>query len=100
MNLGIIPVIMSVAIALVCGIAALIGAALLLDEQSRPLGRRILRSSGMALLSGLIFAWAVGMLVCGILWNLHERAAVRALWASGPVGVVLALAWPSGKATQ
>jgi sterol desaturase/sphingolipid hydroxylase (fatty acid hydroxylase superfamily) len=98
MNLGIIPVIMSVAIAVVCGIAALIGGALLLGEESRPLGRRILRSSGMALLSGLVFAWAVGMLACGILWNVHERAAVLSLWASGPVGVLVALVWPSGKA--
>ena len=41
----------------------------------------------MALLSGLVFAWAVGMLVCGVLWNFNERAAVLALWGSGPAGV-------------
>lgn len=93
MNLGIIPVIMSVAITLVCGVAAAIGGMLMLGAESRSLGRRIVRCSAMALLSGLVFAWAVGMLACGVLWNLNEHAAVLALWASGPAGVVIAVVW-------
>jgi hypothetical protein len=84
MGLGLIPMIMSVAIAIVCGIAALVGGLLLLDEGTRPLGRRILRCSAMALVTGVFFAWAG-------LFFLAD--AILLLWAIGPVGVLIVVGW-------
>lgn len=92
MNVGIIPVIMSVAVSIVCGVAALLGGLLLIDVNSRRVGRQVLRCSGIALVTGVFFAWA-GMLPCGLLWHFNDHFAVLTLWASGPVGALFGVAW-------
>ena len=84
MNLGIIPIIMSVAICSVCGVAAILGCLLLIGEKSRPVGYQILQCSVLSLFTGLFFAWAGLFLLAG---------APLALWASGPVGVLFGVVW-------
>jgi hypothetical protein len=84
MNLGLIPLIMSVAIAIVCGLAAALGGLLLIGRESRPLGWQIIRCAGLSLVTGLFFAWAGLFFLSG---------AVLLLWASGPVGVLFGVLW-------
>jgi uncharacterized membrane protein YagU involved in acid resistance len=93
MGLGLIPIYMSIVVIALCGLAALVGGMMLISRESRDAGRVVLRVSGVALLTGLVFTWA-GLFVCGILWHtVGERAAVIALWASGPVGILFAVVW-------
>ena len=93
MGLGLIPIYVSIAVIALCGLAALFGGVLLISSASRDAGRVVLRISGVALLTGLVFTWA-GLFVCGILWHtLGDRVAVIALWASGPVGLLFGVAW-------
>lgn len=92
MNVGIIPIIMSAAVCIVCGVAALVGGLLLIDVNSRPVGWQVLRCSGVSLVTGVFFAW-VGLLPCGIVWHFNDHIAVLGLWAIGPVGALFGVAW-------
>lgn len=95
MGLGLIPIYMSILVIALCGLAALVGGMLLIFSESRDTGRVVLRVSGIALLTGLVFTWA-GVFVCGILWHtVGDRVAVIALWASGPVGILFSVVWHS-----
>lgn len=94
MGLGLIPIYMSIVLIALCGVAVLVGGVLLISSESRDAGRVVLRVSGVALLTGLVFTWA-GMLPCGILWHFDERVAVLVYWASGPAGVVFGVVWYS-----
>lgn len=53
MNLGIIPIVMSVAICIACGVAAVLGGVLLVDRHTRPLGRKTIGYARIA----LVFAY-------------------------------------------
>lgn len=93
MGLGLIPIYMSIVVIALCGLAALFGSVLLISSESRDTGRVLLRISGVALLTGLMFTWA-GLFVCGILWHtVGDHVAVISLWASGPVGILFGVAW-------
>lgn len=93
MGLGLIPIMMSVAVIVLCSLTAALGGALLIASESRPMGRQILRVSGIALLTGLVFTWG-GLFVYGILTHfVKDRVAILALWASGPVGVLFGVGW-------
>ena len=93
MGLGLIPIYMSLVVIALCGLTGLFGGALMISSESRVAGRVLLRISGIALLTGLMFTWA-GLFVCGILSHIvGDRVAVIALWASGPVGILFGVAW-------
>lgn len=92
MNVGIIPVIMSAAVSIVCAVAAFVGGLLLINMNSRRTGVQVLRCSGLALITGVFFAWAA-MLPCGLVWHFSDRLAILVLWASGPVGALFGVAW-------
>jgi hypothetical protein len=58
MNLGLIPIIMTCAVAIICGAGAVIGGLLLIAKESRPMGWQILRCAGISLVTGVFCAWA------------------------------------------
>ena len=66
MGLCLIPIYMSIVVIALCGLAGLFCVALMISSESRVAGRVLLRISGIALLTGLMFTWA-GLFVCGIL---------------------------------
>ncbi|MEO2018357.1 MAG: hypothetical protein ABGZ53_28740 [Fuerstiella sp.] len=95
MGIGLIPIYTSVVVIALCGLMSIVGCAMLISAESRPAGREVLRVSGSALMAGLIFAW-LGFIPYGILTNfISDRTAILVLWASGPAGVIFAIAWHS-----
>jgi hypothetical protein len=93
MGMGLIPIYMSVVVIALCGLMCIVACAMMISAESRPAGHDVLRVSGTALLTGLLFAW-VGIFPYGILtYFISDRIAILALWASGPTGVVFAISW-------
>jgi len=91
MNVLLIPMLVSlVAVgALVIAVAA--SGLLSLSEQAAPAGKSLLRYSVGSFLSAIVFAWGA-VPVCLALWGIvGEGAAILALWAGGPVGLILGL---------
>ena len=93
MGLGLIPIYMSVVVIALCGLMFLVACAMMIASKTHRAGRQLLRVSGTALLAGILFAW-LGFIPYEILRHfLRDRLAILALWASGPAGVVFAIAW-------
>jgi hypothetical protein len=94
MNLLLVPALVSlVAVGL---LVLLVGAGMVLQlsRRSAPAGRSLLWYSSTSLWLAIVFAWAGPVtlaLVLGLAFG--QRGYLLGLWASGPVGLLVGLAW-------